>query len=143
MKLGIGLFLLSVIISIVLLNPAIKSRTMSLLLSTQKKILSQMEMTENGTTYKVVKVQNVRGLAIEVYKLTDDGPMLLDFQQLTDKKDAFYKFDDQKHNLFLKDVTDDGVADIILPSIDKNMKARLNIFSFDTVNERLQKVSKH
>ena len=95
MKLGIGLFVISILVSVVLLNPKIKSKTMSIFLNTQKTILSQLEMEENGVKYKIIKVQNIGGLALEVYKITDDGPMFLDSDQLTDKKDAYYKFGDK------------------------------------------------
>ena len=68
----------------------------------------------------------------------------MDAEQLTDKSDAFYKFDENgQHNLFLKDLSGNGEAEIILPSLDKNMKARLNVFSFDPENEELIKLSQH
>jgi len=143
MKFGIILFVLSVAISIVLLNPSVKSKTMSWLLSTDKKVLSKMEMKVNGTVYKVVKIKNLRGLAVELYKLEDQELIFLDTKQLTDKKDAFYKFDDGKYNLFLKDINEDGVEDIILPSLDKNMKARLNVYSLDVTNEVLTRQTSH
>lgn len=143
MKLGFTLFITSLMLSVVLLNPKVKSMTMSLFLNTHKKILSQLEIQNHGQKYKIIKVENVKGLAIEVYKINDDGIILLDFHQLSDKKDAFYRFDKEKHNLFLKDINDDGQTEIILPSLDKNMKARLNIFHFDFENEKLVKVTKH
>ena len=143
MKLGIGLFIASILISVVLLNPKIKKMTMGLFLNTQKQVLSQLEMKHQGTTYKILKVENLKGLAVEIYKIDESGGMLLDTQQLTDKKDAFYKFGDRKHNLFLKDINEDGQTEIILPTLDKNMKARLNVFHFDSENERLVKVTKH
>lgn len=144
MKLGIGLFILSILVSFVLLNPSIKNKTMGYFLNRNKLILSQLEMQgPNGEIYKVLKVSNRKGLGVEVYKNMDGSPVLLSAVQLTDKKDAFYKFDDKKHNLFLKDINEDGVDDIILPSIDKNMKARLNVFTFDFVNETLTKVTQH
>ncbi len=143
MKFAIILFFVSILLSIVLLNPSVKSKTMAWLLTTQKQVLSQLEMRVEDKTYKVVKVQNLLGLAVELYKIEGDEMTFLDSQQLTDKKDAFYKFDEVKHNLFLKDINADGTPEIILPSLDKNMKARLNIFSFDPINEVLRKQSKH
>jgi hypothetical protein len=143
MKYAVVLFVISIVASVFILNPRVKKLSMDLLLNTSKEVLSQMEVDLAGTSYKIVKVQNVKGLAVELYKLDEGVLTFLDSKQMTDKKDAFYKFDDEKHNLFLKDVNGDGVADIILPSIDKNMKARLNIYSIDTVNEVLQKQTTH
>ena len=143
MKYGIILFVISLLVSVILLNPKIKARTMALMLNTQKEVLSQLEMERDGIRYKVIKVHNIRGLALEIYKLENNETMLLDSHQLTDKKDAFYKFGKAKHNLFLKDINDDGITEIILPSLDKNMKARLNVFTFDSINEKLQKITQH
>lgn len=143
MKYGIGLFLISILASFVLLNPKIKSKTLEIFVGTQREVLSQLIMERSGQEYKILKVKTVEGLLVEVYKVTDDHFLLLDSQSLTDKKDAYYKFGDKKHNLFLKDINEDGQPEIILPSLDKNMKARLNVFLFDPISETLQKVTQH
>ncbi len=143
MKLGLVLFIASIGISFVLLSPSVKQKTIELMLDPDKKVLSQVEMEHNGTRYKIVKVQKLRGLGVELYKFINDELVFLDSQNLTDKKDAFYKFDEGKHNLFLKDLNQDGNVEIILPSLDKNMKARLNVFHFNQLEERLVKISKH
>ncbi|MEM7645439.1 MAG: hypothetical protein AAF203_00905 [Pseudomonadota bacterium] len=143
MKMGIVLFLCSIGISVVLLNPTVRKRVSSLFLPIEREVLSQLEMEREGQVYKVIKIQNRSGLAVELYKKDGDGFMFLDGHQLTDKKDASYKFENNNHNLFLKDINNDGVSEIILPSVDKNMKARLNVFMFDPENETLQKVTKH
>jgi hypothetical protein len=129
--------------SAILLNPNVKSRTMAWMLGTQKEILSQLEVNHEGRNYKIVKIQNTKGLAVELYRVQDEEMTFLDSQQLTDKKDAFYNFGDGKYNLFMQDINEDGVADIILPSLDKNMRARLNVYSIDWVNEALRKQSQH
>ncbi len=143
MKYAVILFGVSILLSLVLLNPTVKQKTMSFFLDTQKQVLSQLEMQSQGRTYKIVKVQNLNGLAVELYKIEDGELIFLDSKELTDKKDAFYKFGDKKHNLFLKDINSDGSPEVILPSLDKNMKARLNVYTFDSVNETLEKQSQH
>lgn len=143
MKLGLSLFALSIAISVLLLNPTIKKKSMSWLLEMDKKVLSQLEFKRDQQTYKVIKVQNARGLAVELYKIESDHLMFLDAKQLTDKKDAYYRFGETKHNLFLKDINGDGEEDIVLPSLDKNMKARLNIYIFNVATETLEKVTQH
>lgn len=145
MKYGIVLFILSIVFSVILLNPSVKKKTMELLLQKDKKVLSQLEVEHEGTRYKIVKVQTVEGLGVEFFKIVDNEVMFLDSHQLTDKKDASYKFGEEKHNLFLKDVSDpqDGTPEVILPSIDKNMRARLNIFHINYIDEKLEKISSH
>lgn len=144
MKLGSGLFILSLLVSFVILNPSVRKKTVSFFLNSQREILSHLEFQRNQNLYKVVKVKNLKGLSLELYKEMEEGFVLLDSEQLTDKTDAFYKFDENgQHNLFLKDLSGNGEAEIILPSLDKNMKARLNVFSFDPENEELIKLSQH
>ncbi len=143
MKQAAILFILSIVASVVLLNPTVKKKTMALLLNDQKEVLSQLELVQEGRTFKIIKVQDEKGLGVELYKTEGDSLVFLDSHQLTDKKDAFYKFNESKHNLFAKDINGDGVEELILPSLDKNMKARLNVFRLDLVNERLQKITNH
>ena len=103
-----------------------------------------MTVDRAGSTYKILKLKDVKGLALEVYKLTEEGLYeLADREELTDTKDAYYVFNDKKLNLFLKDLDDDKFPEIVLPSIDKNMAARLNVYSFDIYTGKLNKESRH
>ena len=113
-------------------------------LQTDRKVLSQVTMTKGEIVYKILKVQDLKGLSVEIYqKDTNDQFKLVDSDVLTDRKDAYYVFNKQKLNLFLKDIDNDNFPEIVLPSIDKNMSARLNIYSFNTYTGQLKKVSKH
>ena len=143
MKFGLILFIVSILFSFILLNPQVKEKTMSLFLDSGRSVLSQMDYEFEQSRYKVLKIMTLKGLRVEMYRYTDDGLMLVDAQDLTDKKDAYYKFGEKKHNLFLQDVNGDGSSEIILPSIDKNMKARLNVFIFNSESEKLEKVTQH
>ena len=79
---------------------------------------------------------------VEFYKKENEQLIFLDRKKLVGFKDAFYRFGDKKHNLFLKDVNGDQSPEIIVPTIDKNLQARLNVFIFDFENETLHRVSK-
>lgn len=143
MKLGLILFCISLLVSGLVLNPKIKAVIFSVFGEGNREILSQLSLDHAGQSYKVLKVKNSGGLAVELYRSDDKETVFLDRKQLTDKKDASYRFDDESHNLFLKDINQDGVAEVILPSVDKNMKARLNVYSIDFENEVLQKQTQH
>ena len=43
----------------------------------------------DGQKYKVIKISNAQGLAIEIYRHTDEGPFFIDSKTLTDKKTDF------------------------------------------------------
>ena len=143
MKFGLTLFLISILISIVILSPKVQTRMTKLFFKKERNILAQMTMELENHRYKVIKVFSPRGIFIEVYKQTNEGPFFLDSQILTDKRDGFYKFKDGKYNLFLKDIDGDGENEIVAPSVDKNMSGRLNVFSFDIRTEKLKKMSRH
>ncbi len=134
---------MSILVSFTLLNPKVQSKLTSLFFGTGRSVLAQMEMDLEGQKYKVIKVSDIQGLAIEIYKYTDEGLFFMDSSPLTDKKDGFYKFEDKKYNLFLKDINGDSRNEIVTPTVDKYIKGRLNVFFFDPDTEQLKKVTKH
>lgn len=145
MKLAIILFISSLAFSFFLVNPNTKELTQGLLLNSERKILSQLTLEDENHSYKILKVKELKGLSVEVYRYnSEDGSFnLVDSDTLTDTKDAFYVFNNQKLNLFLKDINDDQFPEIVLPTFDKNMTARLTIYSFDIETGKLSKVSVH
>ena len=143
MKLGLLLFFLSLILSFVLLNPWVRQQTSLVFNGDERVVLSQLDFKRDQADYKLVKLSTARGLVIEIYRKESGSSLKLDSQQLADKKDAFYKFETRKLNLFLKDINGDGVDEVIVPSLDRNLRARMNVFSFDPVLEKLQKVTQH
>ena len=143
MKFAAVLFCASILGSIILLNSNTRKFLSDMLLPPARTVLSKLEMKRESQTYKILKVSTREALVVELYKKNGDQFDLIDTHKLTDKKDAHYKFKDTQHNLFLKDINNDGSPEIILPSIDQNMKARLNVFMFDPENELLQKVTQH
>jgi len=143
MKWAALLFVISILTSVILLNPHVRAQTREYFFNKNKTILSQLEFESSKKNYKIIKAQTPMGLSVELYRIHNNEILLLDRQHLTDKKDAHYKFGQNKYNLFLKDINQDGNDEIILPTLDKNLKARLNIFVFDPEQEKLLKISQH
>lgn len=143
MKTAALLFFISVLLSFVMLNPSVKKFTMDLLHLSGRDVLSTLEFEKDDKKYKLLKVSGPQGLSVELYRVEEGQILKLDTHYLVDKLDASYRFKDSKHNLLLKDLNKDGEPEIILPSLDKNMKARLNVFAFDPINEKLIKLSQH
>ena len=141
MKLALFLFALSLLVSFTFLTPSVRKSMKNLLIGSDKQVLSQVEMEHQGNQYKIIKVQKPGSLAVELYKKMGEEFLFLDSHLLRDKTDAFYKFQEARYNLFLKDLNGDGQVEIILPSLDQNMAARLNIFHFDPIQEKLVKLS--
>lgn len=96
---------------------------------------------------KIIKLRTHEGIFIEVY----GGPQLhhlslIDRFLLPDKKDGYFhvqthlRFESRLHkeasNLALKDLNGDHVLEIIAPTFDNQLNARLNIYSY---NKKAQK----
>ena len=59
---------------------------------------------------------------------------------LPDHKDGFFLYQGEATNLALEDVDGDQQLDIIAPSYDNNLVARLNVYSYDQRSENLSKL---
>lgn len=141
----IGLFVLSMGVSIVLFSPSIRKINQGLLFQDGREVLSSLDARFDGKNYKILKLRDIEGILIEIYAINANSGAVefVDRSYLSDNKDAFYDMNDKKMNLFLKDINDDSIPEIITPSYDKNLIAHLNIFSFDTMRGKLVKLSDH
>ena len=85
----------------------------------------------DGVIAKILKVKTAEGLFLEIYEMNESqSPRLLQTIQLADRKDGYFMYNGEAANLILDDVDGDQVADIVAPSFDHNLIARLNVFSF-------------
>lgn len=88
---------------------------------------------------RVLKVRTHEGLFVEVYGQNDgDARPLVDRIRLPDRRDAFFSFAGRTSNLFLHDVSGDGVPEIIAPSFDDDLIAHLNVFRLNTESKKLE-----
>lgn len=141
----IGLFILSMGISIVLFSPNIREINQGFLFKDGREVLSSLDASFSGKKYKILKLRDIEGILIEIYAVQADSGSIefVDRSYLSDSKDAFYDMDNKQMNLFLKDINNDSIPEIITPSYDKNLIAHLNIFAFDTMTGKLVKLSEH
>ena len=145
LALVLALFLGSLGASFLLFHPMVREASFGFIFSGDREVLSLIKTNFYQGHYKIVKVRAAKNLFLEIYEWKGREGIfdLVDRVRLTDSKDAFYKIDDKKTNLFLKDMDNDSFPEIITPSYDKNMIAHLNVFSYDVDNKKLIKLSDH
>lgn len=141
MKFSLATFALSLMISVLLLLEPVRSRVQQIFNRSQREVLSSLEFKRGDQSYRIIKIKTGQGLALEVYKRLEEGDLLLDVANLADKRDASFKFAGKSANLFMQDISGDGIPDIISPSLDKNLKARLNVFLWNEQDEKLEKLT--
>lgn len=82
--------------------------------------------------YTVAKIRSRDALFVEIYEPMADGSQkLVERIELADKKDGYFKFQDQLTNLAVADIDSDGQPEIMVPSFDQNLIGHLNVYRYD------------
>ena len=87
----------------------------------------------DGSQFLILKVKDSTGLQIEVYQVNPLASTQI-FKQKFDlplDADAYVTIDKNSSNLALSDVDQDGLMDILAPSVDRNGNLRLNTFRYN------------
>jgi hypothetical protein len=143
---GLQFFFLFVfgLVSISALHPDIRATLRSHLVGDDSRtVLSTAfgDLTGQGDTVKVVKVQSKAGLFLEVYRSGETGSLEQMAQiPLPSHRDGFFHFNGQSSNLALEDVTGDQMLEIISPSFDADMVAHLHVFRFNKITRQFERV---
>jgi hypothetical protein len=102
--------------------------------STERLILAKLFTSYDDINYVVFKMRTDDGIDIEIY---EKDPITY-FQKLKQKfsfpddKDAFLMVDGNSISLALSDVDQNGIMDIVMPTVDQYGLSRLNIFKYDS-----------
>lgn len=138
-----ALALIAMLISLIgSLHPDVRQFLKSYTNISYRKVLSTVTGVFQQKPFKIVKIKNNEGLFIEVYQVLSDQdwPLISKFQ-LPDNRDGYIMFQDQATNLALQDIDGDLVPEIIAPSYDKNLTARLNVYKYNEKHQDFQLVS--
>ena len=116
--------------------PVVRSSLNSLLKNQQRHVLAKLTgfFSNDQIEMLILKVQDPAGLQIEIYEV-DRKLDTQTFKQkfdLSEDADSYVTIDKNSTNLALQDVDQDGVLDIIAPSVDRNGNLRLNTFRFNS-----------
>lgn len=127
------LALTALIAFVVAIQPELRTRLRAQFEGPSRIVLSSVDgHLRDGTAIKVVKIKTHNGLFLEIYNKSQSGHFpLMGSIPLPDHKDGFFLYQGEATNLALEDVDGDQQLDIIAPSYDNNLVARLNVYSYD------------
>lgn len=134
----IGVYLISLIC---VLHPGIRYSLQSFFHQPYRRVLSASSgpLLKDSQVAKVLKVKTQEGLFIEVYGRTPEGGRpLLDKVQLPDQRDGYFTLGGMTSNLFIDDLDEDNILEILAPSFDDNLNAHLNVYFFNQFTSKLE-----
>jgi hypothetical protein len=106
----------------------------SLSSTAQRSILAKIFTSYDDVNYVIFKIRTDEGIDIEIY---EKDPTTF-FQKLKQKfsfpddKDAFLMVDGNSISLALSDVDQNGMMDIVMPTVDQYGLSRLNVFKYNS-----------
>lgn len=133
-----GLVLL--IVLTVVLVPQLRQSVREVLVQPEREVLAAVtaDLARTGEALRVIKVIEGHKLFIEIYTAdVEGGTERLDRQVLAGSKNAYFTFRGESTSLALSDLDADGSLEIITPSFESGLIARMNVFKFMPQTRRL------
>jgi len=97
----------------------------------ETKIYSVLETEFDEQRVKFVKIMRNKKLFVEVYKVVDSRPSLVDSASLGEVGNAGLKVRDTSSDLFLKDIDGVGWPELIVPVADRELNGKISVFRVD------------
>jgi hypothetical protein len=102
--------------------------------TTQRSILAKIFTSYDDVNYVIFKIRTDEGIEVEVYE-KDQATFFQKLKQkfsFPDDKDAFLMVDGNSISLALSDVDQNGIMDIVVPTVDQYGLSRLNVFKYNS-----------
>lgn len=126
------------------LIPSARQKIRAWVISDNRQILAKTSgyATAAGPFVSVFKIREKGVLMVEVYTTPeqDGSPKLMQKFVLNETRDGYFNFMGNATNLALSDTDQDGALDILAPTFDDQMTARLNVFRFNQALGTFEKV---
>lgn len=89
---------------------------------------------------RVVKLSTPDGIVLEVFSFTNSPheEQLVDKIELGDHGDAHIQFQAQATNLALKDMDNDQIFEIIVPTYNRSLVPKLSIFRYNSDSKKFE-----
>lgn len=127
------------LVALVVVHPRLRSATQELLSHDYRSVLATVtgNFGKDQTPIKIIKVKTQRQLLIEFYSISDElEPKLLQKIELDDKRDAYFNYNGSATNLALSNIATEEDPSLLVPSVDRNLRAHLNVFRYDQKGQR-------
>ena len=108
-----------------------------------REILSSLTTSRFSpdTLFRVLKVKTPNAIMLEFYR-AEEGEYgeLLQRIALDETRDAYINVSGKVTNLIVDDIDGDSSYEIIAPTYDDDMVARLNVFKFNPASDEFQQI---
>ncbi len=103
-----------------------------------RKILSTLIFSDTqGEVYQILKIKNELGINIEIFHMAPNKlPNLTSKFENIGSKDGYFVLGGTGTNLAMFDIDHDLKLEILVPSFDKNLSAKLDIIKFDEASKK-------
>ncbi len=97
-----------------------------------RRILSTLAYTTpEGVAHQILKIQTEKGINIEIYSAASAFPSLASKFEIIGERDGYFVLGGSGTNLALFDIDHDLKQEILIPTFDKNLTAKLDIIKYD------------
>lgn len=125
------LFFIATALSLGLISSPSRSLIHSLFVKKERTILAVVDLQAGGNRFRAIKLSKKGELFIEIYNTNKEQPHLEAVFPLQGSVDVYYDLNKRITNLFLVDVDQDKNLDIIVPVLDGNLTASLDVIKYD------------
>jgi|GEM_PF-2870510 len=136
-----SIFFVTFVLSSIFIFKPVRGFFKKMIATDESKILSVLETKFSAKELKFVKVQRAGQIFIEVYSLDSGRPSLIDKASLGEQvKSAGFKLKEGSSQLFLKEIDGLGFPELVVPIVDRGLKANVVVFSIDEETFKLIKI---
>lgn len=97
---------------------------------------------DDATSLQAIKVETSAGILLEIYDTTNHlKPVLLDSHEIPGHKNAYIHVQGEPTALAFTNSKAGDALELAVPTYDRNLTPRLNVFQFDKVGKKFQPIS--
>ncbi|WP_413289616.1 hypothetical protein [Bdellovibrio sp. HCB337] len=129
-----SLVVVALLVTGVAMTPSLRESVRDFFNPEQRTILAKIsgDLTGQGLHVTILKIQTRDNIVLEVYNIENpEESAMMARIVLPEKRDAYFQLKGNATNLGLADVDHDGTLEIVAPTFDEQMIARLNIYKFN------------
>jgi len=124
----------ALVVTTIAITPRLRQGVRDFFVPDQRRLLAKIsgDLTGQGLHVTVLKIQLKDRIVVEIYEEENSETTdLMARLMLPEKRDAYFELKGNATNLGLADVDGDGTLEVMAPTFDEQMMARLNIFKFN------------